>query len=146
MPSVAFYPRAKAQLLRPGPTDVLISIHDADQEPAVLQDGWRDVLRLSFHDIDIPKEGFDLFHASQAEEVIAFATKYATVEHIYVHCNMGASRSAGIALFLAKWQNRTLYQEGQVCRAPPNLYNRAVHRVLMDAWLGPGPSAFEMDI
>lgn len=144
MSSVAFYPRAVAQRLVPDDQGVIISIHDAGQTPADLHPNWNDVLRLSFHDIDVAKDGFDLFDASMAQAVMDFATKHADKPSITVHCNMGVSRSAAVALFLSEWQGRDLYQESRRCREIPNSYNRTVHRVLMNTWLGHAPSAFEM--
>ena len=144
MSSVAFYPRAVAQRLVPDAQGVIISIHDAGQTPAALHSDWSDVLRLSFHDIDVAEDGFDLFDASMAQTVMDFATKHADKPCITVHCNMGVSRSAAVALFLSEWQGRDLYQETRRCREIPNSYNRTVHRVLMNTWLGNAPSAFEM--
>lgn len=144
MPSVAFYPRAVAQRLVPDDQGVIISIHDAGQMPADLHPDWNDVLRLSFHDIDVAEDGFELFDASMAQEVMDFATRHADKPCITVHCNMGVSRSAAIALFLSEWQNRDLYQQGRRCLNIPDSYNRTVHRVLTNTWLGDAPSAFEM--
>ena len=144
MPSVAFYPRAVAHRLVPEDQGVIISIHDAGQLPADLHPDWKDVLRLSFHDIDVAEDGFELFDASMAQEVMDFATRHADKPCITVHCNMGVSRSAAIALFLSEWQNRDLYQQGRRCLAIPDSYNRTVHRVLTNTWLGDAPSAFEM--
>ena len=88
--------------------------------------------------------GFELFDASMAQEVMDFATRHADKPCITVHCNMGVSRSAAIALFLSEWQNRDLYQQGRSCLNIPDSYNRTVHRVLTNTWLGDAPSAFEM--
>ena len=61
-----------AEKLQPTGNDVMVSIHDRSQEPASLQKGWNAVLRLSFHDTDVAKPGYDLFSPEQAHQVMAF--------------------------------------------------------------------------
>lgn len=106
MKSVVFYPRAVAEKLAPTGQEVIVSIHDRNQGPAALQSGWKDVLRLSFHDTDVAKENYDVFNEAQAREVIDFIARHADVERIVVHCNMGVSRSAAVAMFISDQQER----------------------------------------
>lgn len=145
MKTVNFYPRAIAQEILPKGDEIMISIHDRHQEPAKLQSGWKDVLRLSFHDMDIPKEGMDLFSTKDAKELIAFIDKHADVERVVVHCNMGVSRSAAVAMFISEQQDRALFQQGRSFFHPdkPAQYNRLVYSVLNATLWGNAPSAFE---
>ena len=145
MKSVVFYSRVIAEKLQPTGSEVIVSIHDRSQEPATLQDGWKDILRLSFHDMDVAKENYDLFNQDQAKEVIAFIEKYADVERIVVHCNMGVSRSAAVAIFISEQQERNLFQQGRAFFCPdlPAQYNRLVYSTLNRTLWGSAPSAFE---
>lgn len=142
---VVFYPRAEAEHFVPQYSDVIISIHDRHQPPAVLQAGWENVLLLSFHDVDVPEHDRDLFSADQAQQVIDFIHDNANAKRIIVHCNMGVSRSAGIALFISEQQERQLFQQGRALYYPeiPKQYNRLVYSVLNTALMGNAPSAFE---
>lgn len=145
MKSVVFYPRAIAEQLRPTNGQVIVSIHDRVQGPASLQEGWKDVLFLSFHDTDVAKEGYDLFNESQAKDVIDFIAKHKDVEQIVVHCTMGVSRSAAVAMFISDQQERSLFQQGRAFFHPdrPAQYNRLVYSTLNRALWGSAPSAFE---
>ena len=145
MKSVVFYPRSVAQTLQPTGSEVIVSIHDRSQEPAALQDGWKDILRLSFHDMDVVKKDYDLFNEDQAREVIAFIEKHVDAERIVVHCNMGVSRSAAVAMFISDQQERNLFQQGRAFFHPdlPAQYNRLVYSTLNRTLWGSAPSAFE---
>lgn len=145
MKSVVFYPRAIAEKLQPTGGEVIVSIYDCVQGPAVLKDGWRDLLRLVFHDTDVAQEGYDLFNETQAQEVIDFIGKHSDVERIVVHCNMGVSRSAAVAMFISDQQERHLFQQGRAFFHPdrPAQYNRLVYSTLNRALWGNAPSAFE---
>ena len=146
MKSVVFYPRAVAEKLTPTGREVIVSIHDRTQGPTALQSGWKDVLRLSFHDTDVAKEDYDLFNEAQAREVIDFIERHTDVERIVVHCNMGVSRSAAVAMFIADQQERTLFQQGRSFFHPdrPAQYNRLVYSTLNRTLWGSAPSAFEV--
>lgn len=145
MKSVVFYPRAIAEKLQPTGSEVIVSIHDRVQGPAALQTGWKDVLFLSFHDTDVAKDGYDLFNEEQAGQVIDFIARHADVERIVVHCNMGVSRSAAVAMFIADQQDRNLFQQGRAFFHPdrPPQYNRLVYSTLNRVLWGSAPSAFE---
>ena len=145
MKSVIFYPRAVAEQLQPSGQEVIVSIHDRSQAPAKLQEGWKDILRLSFHDTDVAKDDYDVFSQDQAREVMAFIEKHSRVECIAVHCNMGVSRSAAVAMFISEQQERVLFQQGRAFFHPdrPAQYNRLVYSTLNLVLWGNQPSAFE---
>lgn len=88
------------------PDFALISLGEPDSsegDPRI-QDGWHDVLRLSFHDItpdtlDVAG-AYTLMTEDDAQKIVAFVKKVAPqVEGIIVHCRAGTSRSAAVA----KW-------------------------------------------
>ena len=145
MKSVVFYPRAIAEKLQPTGDEVIVSIHDRVQGPAALREGWSSVLRLSFHDMDVAADGYDLFSKEQAQEVIDFIGKHVDVKRIVVHCNMGVSRSAAVAMFISDQQERNLFQQGRAFFHPdlPAQYNRLVYSTLNRTLWGNAPSAFE---
>jgi predicted protein tyrosine phosphatase len=98
--------RLEAERVLPGPDEVCISITNPRQAPAVL-DGWRDVLRLGFHDVEGPAGHYREMSVEHASQVLAFARKHRG-RSMLISCEFGASRSAAVALFLASWLNRPL--------------------------------------
>ncbi|MDE1941767.1 MAG: dual specificity protein phosphatase family protein [Betaproteobacteria bacterium] len=100
---VVFMGRIEAEA-EPAKSDwVVISLSERDAEPAKLREGWRDILRLEFHDIDGPQEPYDLFSDDQAREIIRFVNAHApSVRGILVHCKAGISRSAAVAKWIAE--------------------------------------------
>ena len=104
MKKVMFVGRYSAETCGPWPDFALISLNEtgASDGDAVIQEGWHDVLRLSFHDITAlkPGEDYTLFNEEQSKQIVEFVKKVAPVaEGIIVHCRAGISRSAAVA----KW-------------------------------------------
>ena len=84
---------------------VVISITDPESRPARIQrpTGFRDVLRLQFHDA-MPANGFTLppnivlIHEGHARAIWQFIEQWQeTVETVVVHCEQGMSRSPAVA-------------------------------------------------
>ena len=103
---VLFVGRATAETCGPWPDFALISLGepDAAEGDPKIQDGWHDVLRLSFHDITpdtLDVEGsYTLMSDEDAQKIVAFVKEVVPhVEGIIVHCRAGISRSAAVA----KW-------------------------------------------
>lgn len=102
---VMFVGRYSAETCGPWPDFALISLGepDAAEGDPKIQDGWHDVLRLSFHDItpDTLVEGsYTLMSDADAQAIVSFVKEVAPqVEGIIVHCRAGISRSAAVA----KW-------------------------------------------
>ena len=97
------------------------------------------VLRLSFADIDdinsakqIGQEHY-LMTKDQAEEVIAFVSKYMmnSIETIICQCDGGISRSSGMAAALSKILNG---DDSWVFNSKEYVPNRYVYRLIMNAW------------
>lgn len=106
--TIQVLPRQLAEGLRPDPMAVCISITNPRQRPArLIQGAWLDVLRLGFHDTDVPMGNFTAMYVRQARDLIRFARQHR--DHpITVHCEFGASRSVAAGLFLAVWLKRQL--------------------------------------
>jgi len=105
----------------------VISITDPDWYPAKLKDGWHDILRLEFHDIDLYTEPYVLFNQQQARDIIRFVGNChdAGVNGVVVHCKAGISRSAAVAKWIAVHYNLA-FPDGY------NLYNKHVYQVLRE--------------
>lgn len=143
---VIFLPRAVAARWRPVEGSALISIYDRSEPPLEVQIGWAEVLRLRFHDADVAGEGVELFSPEQAREVLAFAKRHAGAPELVVHCKMGQSRSAAVAMFLSESLSLPCFKE----QTPVDFfnwpgYNRKVYAVLADEAYGPVGSAFKED-
>lgn len=121
---IQFVPRLHAEAL-PGDADtVVVSIQTPGQEPAALQEGYRDILRLWFDDLyeelwenlalrpvvpDIGENNqpvdvmgyvwFDLHMARCIQEFVQIHHRAAEPVRLLVHCEAGVSRSAAVA----KW-------------------------------------------
>ncbi len=80
----------------------IVSPHDIHPP---LMEGYVDVLRLHFMDIDFGIESLNEygFFPEHAKKIIDFTEKNKTrVEMFVVHCNAGISRSSGVAAALSK--------------------------------------------
>lgn len=123
---ILFLSHVDAVELEPGPGWVMISITDPGDEPAELQVGWQEILRLEFHDIDGPYEDFELFSWLDAFRVVRFAHRYRDTPKFVSHCRFGQSRSAAVARYVA-WCRGLVLGEGA------NGYNQLVLRRLLAA-------------
>ena len=103
----------------------VISITEPDWYQAKLKEGWHDILRLEFHDIDQYEEPYVLFGEQQARDIIQFVRNCHAggVNGIVVHCKAGISRSAAVAKWIAGNYNMA-FPDGY------SLYNKHVYRVL----------------
>ncbi len=100
---VDVYNREQAVDLEPTEGTVMISI-SAPNEPAVLKDGWEDVLRLEFDDVVKISKSFPEFVAFNHKHVDAiheFVEKHAANSKDFaVHCGAGWSRSVAVGMYL----------------------------------------------
>lgn len=100
---IEFMPVAKAIMLQPSPGDVLISITEPDSTPKPeFQNGWKDIVRLEFWDIETIKDGiFYPINDAQARKIADFIRRHHEDRdevRLVIHCRAGISRSAGVAL------------------------------------------------
>jgi predicted protein tyrosine phosphatase len=141
MQNIRFLPRAVAAAYRPAPGAVLISIHDRSESPLTPQEGWAEVLVQRFHDTDGEQIGLEVFSEAQARELLGFVEGHQSCSELVVHCSLGQSRSAAVALYFSEKYGVPCYKE----RVPVTwenwrLYNRLVYRRLYNADNGTGPA------
>lgn len=103
-----FVGRATAENCGPWSDFAMISIGEpaASEGDPQIQDGWHDVLRLSFHDVvpsQNPDGAYTLMTADDADQIVAFVRRVAPdVVGIIVHCRAGISRSAAVVKWIAR--------------------------------------------
>lgn len=131
MNRIRFLPRPVAERYIPAANSVLISIHDVSEAAATLQPGWLDVLVLRFHDTDGQQMGLEVFSETQAREVLAFAQRHQECDELVVHCQMGHSRSAAIAIYLSERYGAPCFKEQRAVNWESwKSYNKLVYRRL----------------
>jgi len=129
---VIFAGRATAETCGPFEDWALISIGepDATNGPAVIKDGWHDVLRLCFHDVDPNKSDnrpYTLMQEADATLIIEFVQRNAvSADVIFVHCRAGISRSAAVAKWIAS-HYKLSFDHGYTA------YNEFVYNLLCEA-------------
>lgn len=132
MNAIRFLPRVAAGAYRPQAGSVLISIHDISEPPLQPQPGWAAVHYQRFHDTDGGQAGLELFSAEQARAILAFAAEHAQAPELVVHCQMGQSRSAAVALYLAERYGVPCFKEHTLVTWQNwKVYNRFVYRRLL---------------
>jgi predicted protein tyrosine phosphatase len=138
---VVFISRRKAESMTPNDA-VIISIHDASEGPADLKTGWLDRLNLCFHDTDDADSVLKAFSSEDADKVLAFAERHKdTGPVLYVHCSLGVSRSAGVAMALSELRGLTCYADNlPVSFQNYRVYNKLVYRRIMCQACAPGDS------
>lgn len=143
MKQVIFVSRAIARTWKPAPRSVLISVSDELDGPLSPEPGWEQILRLQFDDKDQAGENVVLFDAAMAQKVLAFVHANEQLDTLVVHCLMGQSRSAAIALFIAELLGVPCFKNNRpVTTTTWTQYNRKVYRVLSDEVHGSIGSAF----
>jgi len=112
-----------------GSREVCISISDPDAEPARVSPKFASVLRLYFNDITERGEPTDiLFTQEHAQSITRFIDGWPSAERIVVHCNMGVSRSPGVALGLCDLRG---WATARLERSHPG-WNRLVRTVMKE--------------
>jgi predicted protein tyrosine phosphatase len=86
---------------------VLVSITD---KPEIIEHEFRNckgIVRMSFHDLEEPIPGYSytLFDSNMAKQIVNFVKEHKDKDYIFIHCEAGISRSAGIAAALNKFYN-----------------------------------------
>lgn len=136
MKKVTFLSRVAAQNLVPPKDAVIISIHDCSQSAAFLKEGWLDRLTLEFHDTDGTAMGLTVFNEAMSKQVWDFLEQHKkTCSELFVHCQMGESRSGAVALVAAETYNVPCFK-GSMPATWQNhtIYNRKVYRELLNWW------------
>lgn len=140
MNKITFLPRYQAEQYRPESGASLISIYDRSEARLEPGPGWADVLYLRFHDTDGRIMGLEQFTLEHAQQVCQFAESHKDLNELVVHCAMGRSRSAAVALFLAEKYHVPCFR-GVTEPVPATwlnwpYFNRQVHTQLVLADLG----------
>jgi predicted protein tyrosine phosphatase len=100
-PDLVVLSREDAEFYEPGPNEICISISDPDALPADVSPRFAAVLRLNFDDLNERNQQSDiLFAADHARAITDFVDLWPDADRLIVHCNMGVSRSPGVALGL----------------------------------------------
>ena len=129
-PELVVLSREDAERYEPSLTEICVSISDPEAEPARVSSRFAAVLRLKFHDVTERGEPTDiLFAPEHARAIHEFLDEWPDVDRVVVHCNMGVSRSPGVALGLCDvrgWATASLE------RAHPG-WNRLVRGLMRQA-------------
>jgi predicted protein tyrosine phosphatase len=100
-PDLVVLSREDAEFYEPGPNEICISISDPDAPPADVSPRFAAVLRLNFDDVTEQRASSDiLFATDMARAIVDFVDVWPDADRLVVHCNMGVSRSPGVALGL----------------------------------------------
>jgi predicted protein tyrosine phosphatase len=119
--------REDAEAYDPQRREVCISISDPEAEPARISPRFAAVLRLSFNDITEMGEPSDILFAREHATAIAqFMDAWPSVDRVVLHCNMGVSRSPGVALGLCDLRG---WATAELERSHPG-WNRLVRSVM----------------
>ena len=128
-PEMVVLSREDAESYVPGGREVCISIADPQAPPARISAAFLSVLRLHFDDVAESTNPTDiLFGAPHAREIDRFIDSWPDAERIVVHCNMGMSRSPGVALGLCDLRG---WATAALERSHPG-WNRLVRRTLVE--------------
>jgi len=100
-PELVVLSREDVEQYEPASREICISISDPGAAPAGLSPSFVAVLRISFDDVLERGDPTDvLFADDHARAIHDFMDRNADVDRVVLHCNMGVSRSPGVALGL----------------------------------------------
>ena len=100
-PQLLVLSREEVERYEPRRREICISISDPLAKPARLSARFVAVIRMYFSDVTEPEEPADvLFAAEHAKAIREFIDGAPDFDRIILHCNMGLSRSPGVALGL----------------------------------------------
>jgi len=123
-----------AEAIAPPPNCGVISIKTPRDPDAALKEGWSAILRLSFFDADNPKDQTDkagmLFDEAGAKQILAFVKENAGLDELVVHCDLGISRSAAVAILLGEYLGVPVFRQGAPVDPRYRQHNAHVYRVL----------------
>ena len=129
-PEIVVLSREDAEEYEPHGREICISIFDPAAEPAGVSPRFASVLRLSFDDMIEMGEPTDiLFAPDHAIAITRFVDAWPRVDRIVIHCNMGVSRSPGVALGLCDLHG---WATAELERSHPG-WNRLVRTVMRES-------------
>ena len=128
-PEIVVLSRENAEQYEPSQREICISISDPSAQPARLSPRFLSVLRLWFSDVVESEDPADiLFALEHATSISEFLEAAPDVDRIVLHCNMGVSRSPGVALGLCDLNG---WATAELERKHPG-WNRLVRAVMRD--------------
>jgi predicted protein tyrosine phosphatase len=116
--------REEISLVEPHRGSVLISITNKDRKHPKVK-GFEEILRLHFGDTEEKNDGG--ITRDDATEIIDFAMTHRNKE-IWINCDAGMSRSAGVVVALEEIFNSKDYKDKY------EYYNKEVYRMIKDVW------------
>jgi predicted protein tyrosine phosphatase len=129
-PDFVVLSREDAERYEPSSNEICISISDPDAQPATISPRFAAVLRLYFNDVTERGEPSDiLFAPEHALAITKFLDAWPSAPRVVVHCNMGVSRSPGVALGLCDLRG---WATAELERSHPG-WNRLVRTVMRQA-------------
>ncbi len=128
-PELVVLSRRDAEDYEPGGREICISISDPEADPARISSRFASVLRLYFTDCTERGDPSDiLFAAGHAITIRQFIDGWPSAERVVLHCNMGVSRSPGVALGLCDLNG---WATAELERSHPG-WNRLVRSVMKE--------------
>jgi len=128
---ITFMPRTSAKVHQPGEKSILISVHDASEPQLIPEGNFQNILYLRFHDTDEQDGVLTPFDKNHAKWIFSFLKRNTEAKELVVHCTMGVSRSAAIAIFFSEMLGVQCEREGlKVNYQTWPMYNKLVYRVL----------------
>jgi predicted protein tyrosine phosphatase len=130
--NLTFCSRLEIKRIIPGINHALISITCPNDRVSGLGKSWPAVLRVYVDDIssDLGKD-YALFDEDHARQIIEFV--FGTrPKHLYVNCDAGLSRSAGVVVALYE----IIYGEYIGNRSQCALHNKHVTHTILKYWHG----------
>ena len=126
-PELKVLSREDVEHYEPTLREVCISISDPGAQPAGLSPTFAAVLRISFDDVLERGDPADILFAEEhAETIHRFIEEWSDADRIILHCNMGVSRSPGVALGLCDARG---WATAELERSHPG-WNRLVRSVM----------------
>lgn len=133
-PQLVVLSREEVERYEPGRREICISISDPFAKPARLSPRFQSVLRLYFNDVVERGDPSDiLFETEHAAAITAFLDDAPEFNRLVLHCNMGVSRSPGVALGLCDLKG---WATAELERKHPG-WNRLVRSVMRNSAKSP---------
>lgn len=129
-PQLVVLSREEVERYEPGRREICISISDPFAKPARLSPRFQSVLRLYFNDVVERGDPSDiLFENEHAAAITTFLDNAPEFNRLVLHCNMGVSRSPGVALGLCDLKG---WATAELERKHPG-WNRLVRSVMRNS-------------